>query len=733
MSDPGGATGPWSGVDDGAMAHGGGGCSTSDIERGRRPALLARLADALYWAGRYLERAESMARLVAVHTETHVDLPVGAEAGWAPLLAVTGAEAGFDEHRRLLLSGRQLGDRTSAPTEEDVVRFVTVDLDNPSSVLSSLRSVRSNLQAARGLVPSSAVADMDELWRTTWTGAGGVEGRDHRSRWLSDVIAGCIMVSTSLIRGVVDEEGAGYLRVGVLVERADVAVRVLVARADVLVAAGADAPYADVHRRAVLRSLAAADAHRRAAAWDPGQASVLRFVLAGDQWPRSVRRCGADVGVIASPWPGGDAVAVAARRLAADADAAARGVVGDSRSATTTVMAVQQRVDELHAAVAATILGGGPGPGHPAPPQPSRRPALARLRDVPSPLSVRRLWVRHRTTYTYEAEAVTSSDDAHLVPRPTRHQRCLHTVLRVEPRAATSSLSTDPFGNTVWHVEVPGPFRQLVFTAISEVEVVAVRPPRRTPPWETARWLVQADQQPEVREAARFVRGSALAPAAPELAAYAAPSFPPGRPMLQAVLDLSDRIHRDFRYDPGYTTVTTPVLDVLADRRGVCQDFAHLGVGCLRAMGLAARYVSGYVETEGGAAGTDASHAWIAVFIPGWGWLDVDPTNDQLVSLSHVTVAWGRDYADVAPVRGTVVGGGRHDLEVSVAVRRAVDRPLGGGLGRVMGVDGSEVHQGAGVDGSEVDVADGVDGSEVHVMDGAVVAPPVHGRWARSR
>jgi transglutaminase-like putative cysteine protease len=176
--------------------------------------------------------------------------------------------------------------------------------------------------------------------------------------------------------------------------------------------------------------------------------------------------------------------------------------------------------------------------------------------------------------------------------------------------------------------------------------------------------------------AREFCFESPLVPLSVAIRAYAEPSFPAGRPLVDAVSDLIERIFENFVYDPGFTTVTTPIEEVLRFRRGVCQDFAHLAIGCLRSMGLAARYVSGYLETApppGGerAIGADASHAWLAVFVPGGGWLDVDPTNDQIVGTSYVTTAWGRDYSDVSPLKGIVFGGGNsHALDVSVDVTR---------------------------------------------------------------
>jgi transglutaminase-like putative cysteine protease len=246
----------------------------------------------------------------------------------------------------------------------------------------------------------------------------------------------------------------------------------------------------------------------------------------------------------------------------------------------------------------------------------------------------------------------------------------------VEPETTSRSEYVDAFGNAVAIFVVAGGFDRLSVTATSVVTVTAVPPPPPSPPWESAQWLLDIDRQAGAREARQYRAPSRLVPASPLLYEYAEPSFAAGNPVVDAVVDLSARIHRDFVYEPGFTSVTTPLLDVLEHRRGVCQDFAHLAIGCLRSMGLAARYVSGYIETvppEGQQKllGADASHAWFSVYVPGWGWIDVDPTNDQLVSDSYVTTAWGRDYWDVSPLRGSVEGGGlSHTLDVAVDVTR---------------------------------------------------------------
>ena len=196
--------------------------------------------------------------------------------------------------------------------------------------------------------------------------------------------------------------------------------------------------------------------------------------------------------------------------------------------------------------------------------------------------------------------------------------------------------------------------------------------------WEEARRQLHTDLDPDILEMRQYILNSPMIPAMPELYAYAEKSFAEGRPLLEAVEDLSTRLYTDFTYDPNFTTIATPLIDVIKHRRGVCQDFAHLGIGCLRALGLAARYVSGYIETnpppdQKPLAGADASHAWFSVYLPQLGWIDFDPTNNQMPTDRHITVAWGRDYADVTPLKGVVFGSGTHELSVSVDCERITD------------------------------------------------------------
>ena len=281
--------------------------------------------------------------------------------------------------------------------------------------------------------------------------------------------------------------------------------------------------------------------------------------------------------------------------------------------------------------------------------------------------------VTHVTTYRYEEPASVCHNELRLTPRSGDRQRTRRAQLRVDPTPSVLAPQVDFFGNQVHFVALHEPHRQLTVTAKSDVEVTPAEVPGPTPPWEVVRDRLRIDRDAEVLAAYQFAFESPHVEIEPEVLAWAAESFPPGRPLMDAVLALTNRIHDGFAYDPDATSVATPVAQVLRERRGVCQDFAHLEIACLRALGLAARYVSGYILTtppEGATrlVGADASHAWLSVWLGDAGWLDVDPTNDLVPSDQHVTVAWGRDYGDVSPLRGVVLGGGEHTMTVAVDV-----------------------------------------------------------------
>ncbi|MDG4551543.1 MAG: transglutaminase family protein [Candidatus Contendobacter sp.] len=284
--------------------------------------------------------------------------------------------------------------------------------------------------------------------------------------------------------------------------------------------------------------------------------------------------------------------------------------------------------------------------------------------------------ITHRTVYRYSNDVALCHNEARLLPREAAWQQCHPSRLTIRPRPALSVERRDFFGNRVLYFVIQDIHQELDVTVATGVRVLPARPfaeSGSSPSWEQALAALREDADPEIIEARHFTLDSPFVVAAPPFQEYAAPSFPPGRPLLEAVADLNRRIHQEFTYDPHFTTIATPLDQVLAERRGVCQDFAHLAMACLRGLGLAARYVSGYLETlpppgQPRLVGADASHAWLAVYVPGVGWAEFDPTNDCMPGEKHITLAWGRDYGDVAPLKGVMTGGGTHSLEVSVDV-----------------------------------------------------------------
>lgn len=286
-----------------------------------------------------------------------------------------------------------------------------------------------------------------------------------------------------------------------------------------------------------------------------------------------------------------------------------------------------------------------------------------------------RYHVSHRTRYHYHDPVSLAHNQTRLTPRSTRNQSCLSSEIRVRPAPATLEPWIDYFGNTVHFFSLEEPHEELLVAATSVVEVRAPAAPAAAQilTWNDVSQRCAAPADEETLAAAQFTFESPLVRRIPEAYDYAVSSFPAGRPLLPAVLELTQRIYRDFRYRPGSTSVHTSPGEVLQRREGVCQDFAHLEICCLRTLGLPARYVSGYLLTDPPPGqpklvGADASHAWVAVYFPGAGWIDFDPTNNQLVSDRYVTVAWGRDFSDVSPLRGLFLGGGRHAVHVEVDV-----------------------------------------------------------------
>ena len=289
--------------------------------------------------------------------------------------------------------------------------------------------------------------------------------------------------------------------------------------------------------------------------------------------------------------------------------------------------------------------------------------------------------VSHTTTYRYAEPVSVCHNELHLTPRDCPGQAPVRSQLLIGPSPSALHRDHDYFGNAITFLTLQEPHDELKITAMSQVEVIgrgSVLP--ASPAWELVADRLRAERTSEGLAAFELSLDSPLVPTDAGVHAFAAKSFPAGRALLDGTRDLVHRIHADFAYDPDATTVSTPVAEVLRARRGVCQDFAHVAIACLRSHGLAARYVSGYIQTVQARGkekllGAAASHAWLAVYVPEYGWVDLDPTNDLVPDDSHVTVAWGRDYGDVPPVKGVVLGGGEHSVDVAVDVTSFAARP----------------------------------------------------------
>lgn len=283
--------------------------------------------------------------------------------------------------------------------------------------------------------------------------------------------------------------------------------------------------------------------------------------------------------------------------------------------------------------------------------------------------------ISHRTTFSYTQPVSISRHALHITPRRHRRQACRRSVLTVDPQPAVNTGDVDYFGNPVTFLTIQEPHERLVIHAMSVVEVDTppALDPLATEPWERVKDGLSADLSSEGLDAFQFAFESSYTRAKPAVGDYALESFRPGRPVLEAALDLTQRIFRDFVYDGTATTISTPVDQVFRERRGVCQDFAHLQIAAIRQIGLPARYVSGYLLTypppgTEKLVGSDASHAWLSVWCGRAGWVDFDPTNNKIPTTEHITLAWGRDYGDVSPIRGVMIGGADHTIDVAVDV-----------------------------------------------------------------
>ena len=281
--------------------------------------------------------------------------------------------------------------------------------------------------------------------------------------------------------------------------------------------------------------------------------------------------------------------------------------------------------------------------------------------------------VMHATRYTYEIPVSHSLNEVRLIPRALPVQEIRRSEVQVQPEPAFMYYRKDYYGNDLSSFELFEKHDQLQITSESMVEVSATAgAPASSISWNEAQTAIAEQPDEASIEASEFIYNSPHVSVTPELDGYARASFVSGRPLLDAAQDLMHRIHTDFKYRPQSTSISTTLPEVMKHRRGVCQDFAHVMIGAVRSQRLAARYVSGYVRPGPKVQGAQASHAWVSVFFPGSGWVSFDPTNDLIVSDSHITLAWGRDYADVTPVKGISLGGGSQRVEVEVYVQ-----PLG--------------------------------------------------------
>jgi transglutaminase-like putative cysteine protease/uncharacterized alpha-E superfamily protein len=618
-----------------------------------------------------------MSRIVLVHGNTHLDLPVGEDVGWSPLLAVAGVEQDFAECHPAIARARQDAPNPTEAPEAEVVEFLLCAATNPASVLATVSNVREALRSARPSVPREAWELTNGLWLSLREHRRAVWWRDGRVRWLRRAIGDCERINGALWGTMRRDQAMAITRIGQHLERAELTCRFLSVRAESALAdASGDAdPYDHVRAMSVLKALAAHQQYRRAMPARPGSGSVVEFLLQDEALPRTVAACLAQVRQYLKELPHNQE----ALEATTDASMVVTGTVvtGFSPDQLQDYLAtVSGHLEVIHQRIEAALFGDVPieAVGDAIGRRRIARTSTVQSRPV-APAVIARFRVVHCSMYEYDEVAEESHNEVHLRPRNTVHQRVLTNSIEITPPPETRSDVVDQLGNHVTTFVVRGQFQELSVTSTSEVERFAAEEPPTGPPWESVCLTLDRDRRLGTRSALVFRSPSRLVPTSPALADYAMQSFGHHRPVVEAVRELCSRIHADFTYEPGFTSVTTPLLEVFEARRGVCQDFAHLAVGCLRSVGLAARYVSGYIETvrpaEDQLTGADASHAWASTYLPGWGWLDLDPTNDLILCQEHVTTAWGRDYQDVSPLRGSVAGGGRsHALNVAVEVTR---------------------------------------------------------------
>lgn len=288
--------------------------------------------------------------------------------------------------------------------------------------------------------------------------------------------------------------------------------------------------------------------------------------------------------------------------------------------------------------------------------------------------------VRHITEYSYGAPVSLCYNMAHLLPRDTHNQRCIYQKVQINPPPVYQSEGEDYFGNQTFYFSIQEAHKKLVIDVRTDFEISAIDVAgllkNSLLTCGELRALLDTPTTPELRMAKEYLLDSPQIRRSDDLKDYAQSLFTDQACVLQAAMDFTHKIFSEFKFDPNTTTVATPLEQVLKQRSGVCQDFAHLAIGCLRSVGIPARYMSGYLETlpppgQEKLVGADASHAWFAVYTPEFGWVEFDPTNDVMPNEQHIVTAWGRDYADVSPLQGVIFeGGGSQQLSVSVDVRR---------------------------------------------------------------
>lgn len=288
--------------------------------------------------------------------------------------------------------------------------------------------------------------------------------------------------------------------------------------------------------------------------------------------------------------------------------------------------------------------------------------------------------IQHKTSYTYLEPVSLCHNIARLVPRNTNEQICRNTTIDIEPKPDRINEYEDFFGNKVIYFSIEKEHWELTVNVTSEVErlpmgQLGMHVFRNASLEEVKQRILNLKE--EAMDIKQYIFETSMTASNDDISKFALQSFQAGKSVFEAAEDLTRRIYKEFEYKPGHTIITTPLAQVMKDRKGVCQDFAHLAISCLRSMGLPARYVSGYIETVSPAGsekliGTDASHAWFSIYIPGMGWTDFDPTNNCIVSDQHITIGWGRDYADIAPLEGIILSSGSHELTVSVDVKREI-------------------------------------------------------------